>query len=372
MIYNTALKSLLFIALVSIGLSCERSENPEPDENTTLADHRIKLAINISDHYILPGYQALLNEVTKLDSLVQLFSENPNTQDLLPLRQQLRESWMQWQKVEMFQFGPAETFAIRAAINTYPANAQKINLNINSGLFSLGTIAQLDAGGFPTLDLLLHDPVAGDDQLIDLFLQDPKRVSYLQSVSNHIRESADAVHAQWTASGYLEDFKSAENSGTDVGSSLGILINALDLHFQRYLRDGKIAIPAGIRSAGVVRPTATEAYYAGYSVDLLQTALEAYQDLFEGQGIDGNSGFSLLDYLEALKRPELVNQIQTAFELAIAQAGQLNDPLSLQITDDPEPVITLFLRLQDIVTLIKADAVSAMGITLTNQDTDGD
>ena len=153
---------------------------------------------------------------------------------------------------------------------------------------------------------------------------------------------------------------------------MGILINAFDLHFQRFLRDGKVAIPAGIRSAGIIRPTATEAYYGGYSLALLKEALINYQNIFSGSGLDGQKFNSFYFYLTALNREDLVTILENEFNLALAQVDALSDPLSDQIMTDVEPVTTLFILLQDIVTTIKADMISAMGITLTNQDNDGD
>ena len=116
-----------------------------------------------------------------------------------------------------------------------------------------------------------------------------------------LRKSTDKLARTlngWQTSGdnYLADFNKESALGTDVGSSLGLLVNAMDLHFQRYVRDGKIAIPAGIRSAGVPRPKTVEALYGGYAVELLAESLKAYKNLFMGVGTNEIDGIGLYDY----------------------------------------------------------------------------
>ena len=135
-----------------------------------------------------------------------------------------------------------------------------------------------------------------------------------------------------------------------------------------------MAIPAGIRSAGVPRPKAVEVYYGGYSVELLVASLNAYQRLFQGTALElEKTKQGLYEYLVALNAKELGGRCATVNWLAsITVAQGLSDPLSEQIETDVDAVTDVFLELQKIVVLLKSDMASTMGITITNQDNDGD
>ena len=155
--------------------------------------------------------------------------------------------------------------------------------------------------------------------------------------------------------------------GTGVGSSLGLMVNAMILHYERFMRDGKIGIPAGVRSAGVPRPTATEAFYGGYSAELAEINIEAFKNLYVG----GNgSGFD--DYLIFIQANTLDNDINTELDEAISDASKLTDPLSQNIEDDNDRVIPGFYQLAGCISAAQVDMTSLLGITITNQDNDGD
>lgn len=369
---NILKRCFCLIPIILFIFGCQKKENDDPDVSGSLAQQRIELAAGVADHFILPGFKLLKEDGDRLKELLDGFKSDLTQDNLNTLRAHLAQIRQTWQKVELFVFGPAETFALRSTLNTYPTNVDKIKNNISTGVYTIGTVAQVDAGGFPALDYLLHNPELSDSDIISAFLNDAERLNYLTEIIINIQQSISTVENSWNESDFLEKFKSAESGGTDVGSAMGILINAFDLHFQRFLRDGKVAIPAGVRSAGVIRPTATEAYYAGYSLTLLEEAINNYLDLFKGEGLDGQGFNSLFSYLKALGREDLVIILENGFSKVLQQIAVLNDPLSLQISENVEPVTTLFILLQDIVTTMKADVVSAIGVTLTNQDNDGD
>lgn len=338
---------------------------------------RSEMLAHLANAVILPSYDALQESVGALHTATGAFAGDPTPANLTTLRTSLKAARMAWQDANLFQFGPAESLTLRAALNTYPADEAQIEENVESGDYVLGTIENRAAVGFPAVAYLLYGVGDSDDEVISAYTDAPDasgRMSYLVDNVDFIRSSTDAVVDDWSASGgdYVGTFLSAENAGTDVGSSLGMLINAFVLHYERFLRDGKIAIPAGVRSMGVPRPTATEAYYGGYSVELAVTNLQALRRLFLGNGPDGTEGLGLDDNLIALEAPALASEIETALDEAVAAVQTLNDPLAEQIESDNEAVLEAFTELQDPVVLLKADMTSVLGITITFQDNDGD
>lgn len=338
---------------------------------------RAALLENYGNAIILPAYETLEADVNSLSTSAQAFVDAPSETTLAAVRADLKAARMGWQGASLFQFGPAESLTLRSALNTYPTDEQKIDDNIASGAYTLGSIDDRAAGGFPALGYLLYDAGATDAEIVEAFAGGANadgRSTYLLDNVAFIQQNVEQVVTEWSPDGgnYLGMFTSEANAGTDVGSSLGMLINAYVKHYERSLRDGKIGIPAGVRSAGVPRPSSTEAAHGGYSLDLALANLRATKRLYLGETPDGQDGPGLDDNLEALGAGDLDTEIVTAVDETISALETLSDPLSNQIESNNDPVLTAFQEMQDLVVLMKADMTSVLGITITFQDNDGD
>lgn len=360
---------VLGLLLGTIVLSCDKNKNEgsdsDPDPSVDLTKQRKDIAAHLADHYIVPVYQELRLSFDALSTAFTVFEEDQSEQNLGAFRNHLKDTWLTWQKASLFQIGPAESNAIRVVLNVYPTDIDKIESNIMDQSYTLGTIENRDAVGFPALDFLLNSESVA-------LPFDENTLQYIGDIIDHASSTVSLVHDDFQSGTYLVNFVSDQASGTDVGSALGQMVNSIDNHFQRYVRDGKLAIPAGIRSAGIPRPTTTEAYYGGYSVELLRQALESYQNLFEGKGYDGVQGPGILDYLRSIDQADLATDISAQLQRCIDDLDMLTDPLSTQLEQSTESAEMVFLTLQEFVTLIKSDMASVMGITITNQDNDGD
>lgn len=362
--------SSLLILLIVFSTSCDSSG---PGNDGSQFD-RAAMLQNYGNNNIIPSYNALQATVNELQNSITTFTETPTEANLTSAQEDLKEARLAWQDASIFQFGPAESVVLRTSVNTYPADTNQIQSNIESGDYTLGSVANQAAAGFPSLGYLLHGIGSDNQEIVAEYVASnnaSNRRTYLQDNIVFIKTNVDAVSSEWSDS-FIDTFLSEQNAGTDVGSSLGQLVNSLVLHYERFLRDGKIGIPAGVRSAGVPRPTSTEAFYAEYSVELAIANLQAVKRLFLGNNLNGNEGLGLDDNIEALDAAELTTQIVTEIDQAIAALQQLNDPLSETIENNNDPVLTAFTEMQDVVVLLKADMASLLGITITFQDNDGD
>lgn len=360
--------SLPFVLVFFLMAACNNSTSPDEQDNFDRPAMLEDYGINI----IIPAFEDMQTAVEDLQSAANNFENNPTADQLQNLQAALKKAQLGWQDVSPFQFGPSESVLLRASLNTYPPDTAKINENVSSGDYSLGSINSRDAAGLPALGYLLHGVDDSNEKILGMYTDDAdaeNRMIYLLDNISFIKDLVDTATNEWQASGsdYISMFLSEDNAGTDVGSSLGMLINSYVMHYERFLRDGKIGIPAGVRSAGVPRPTSTEAYYGGYSLELAIANLNQVERIFTG----GN-GRGLDDNLEALDAGDLSDEIQTEIGEAQSALEQLSDPLSQQIEDNNEPVLTAFEELQQIITLLKADMTSVLGITITYQDNDGD
>jgi len=338
---------------------------------------RTALLNNYGSNIILPAYETLQNETDDLNVAAEAFVASPSVSTLAEVRTRLRAARLAWQDANLFQFGPAENVALRGALNTYPTDEDQIDDNVASGSYTLGSVNNQAAGGFPAVGYLLYGVGASDEEIVAAYTDGSNADGlgqYLADNTAFIKSNIDQVVTGWQPSGgdYLGMFTSEANAGTDVGSSLGMLINALVLHYERFARDGKVGIPAGVRSAGVARPTATEAHYGGYSLELARANVEAIKRLYQGTGLDGASGTGLDDNLRTLDAAALDTEIANELDGSMDALSGLSDPLANQIEENNDPVLAAFQEMQDVVVLLKADMTSVLGVTITFQDNDGD
>lgn len=368
---------LILCVLFFVSCKTEGPIKPDPEPTITVASVRTDLIENVGNQLIIPAYEDLKTKTDDLVNSVNEFHKAPDVNKLSAVQAALKADWLSWQRAAIYLFGPSESQGLRQALATYPTDSSKIEANISSGNYVLGTLDNKSAVGFPALDYLLNGLADTPEATVEAYTfgdQAVARLTYLNDLVTVIQSKVNATLEGWQASGgnYIADFTSEDALGTDVGSSLGLLTNSIDLHFQRFVRDGKIAIPAGIRSAGVPRPTTIEAKYGKYSVALLIASLEAYENLFLGIDANGADGTGFYDYLVQLEANGLADDVKAQYVSTTSLAKTLTDPLESEIENELEKVTNVFLEMQKLVVFFKSDMASVMGISITNQDNDGD
>lgn len=365
------LQYILFFSFFTVlFLSCNDEASGTNENDARLADLRLNIANFILNDRISNTYSEFNNDTDALVQAADAFVDSTTIENLTVLRVALMQAWDKWQPASIYQFGPAQEVALNKIVNTFPSNVNKIEQNILEGQFELNNIDNFEAGGLPAIDYLING--FDDDKIISDFNSAVNRGAYLTTITDLIFFSQATVSSNFNSAEFAANFLDRGNSGTDVGSPLGQLINAIDFHIQRLVRDAKVAIPAGIRSVGVVRPTNVEALYSGQSRDLLLTSLVAYRALFKGKQDTGLQTGSIYEYLEALGENDLPVSMDAAFNQAIDLVQDLDRDLANQIQVDNDKMISVFIQIQQVITLIKTDLVSTLGVTITNQDNDGD
>ncbi len=330
---------------------------------------------------IVPAYVDLAEKTVALHAAIEAFAALPTTVALSEARAALLQARLAFQYCTPYQFGPAETLGLASNLNVFPVDYGKVERNVETQSYNLQALSNNNAKGFPALEYLLYGSNTSDVDIIAGFQLNTARQQYLLDVSSLIKTTAEGVAEMWSADGgnYVGEFTSDGALGADAGSSLGKLVNALNLSFERNTRDAKIGIPAGIRSLGIIIPEATEAYYAGYSVQLAVANIEGFEMLFLGKTKAGVDGPGLDDYLDARKAKvttgngqSLTEAIKSQFDTVFGGLEQLEDPLAGQIETNNEPVQQVFAQMQQLAVLLKTDMASALGVVISYQDNDGD
>jgi hypothetical protein len=283
--------------------------------------------------------------------------------------------------VELFEFGPADQYTLRNFFNIYPADVAGITSNINDPTVNLDLPASYARQGFPALDYLLNGVGAEDAQIITFYTtasDGAKRVAYLKRLTDRMSTLITNVISDWST--YRETF--INKTGLDIGSSFGNVVNAYVLYYERYVRSGKIGIPSGsaISTGGTVNPDKVEAYYKkDISISLAKIAHNAAMDFFNGRDVEtGTEGPSFASYLDALEAKDagtgtlLSEIINDQFDVINAHLNGLSEDLSQQVQSNNQPVTDTYSAMQKLVRLLKVDMTSAMSVTITYTDNDGD
>jgi predicted lipoprotein len=351
-------------ALLLVGCKKEGGDKKDPSDF-----NRAAMLENLGEELILNGYAAFENTTALLEIAATTFNSTTSDANLDTLKNAYQAAYISWQGISPFEFGPAGEAALKSNLNIYPTSAQKIEDNITNGKFELDVLQNKDAKGFPALDYLLYH------NKLDSFTtstQAANRKQYLLAIVTAIAHKAKQVHSAWSKSGnnYIATFK--QLSGTDVGSSLGSIVNELNKHMEVDFRDGKFGIPVGIRSAGIAIPNNVEAFYSGFSIELAQQNLQTIKKLYLGMDSNGKNAAGLDDHLIGVGAEELNSSITVQLATIEQQLQALQSPLSTLIETNPTPVETLYKELQKLVVLFKVDMPSRLGVLITYQDNDGD
>jgi hypothetical protein len=342
---------------------------------------RRAMLVNWADNLVIPAYENFVDDAGALDAAAGTFAGNPSLTALESLRSAFESAYLSFQTISMYEIGPAmlgsQGVSVRNLMNSYPASTEQILENITLSDVNFDLPSQYDAQGFPALDYLLYGAGGDDAAILALYTEGNEAESYrsyLQSLTTRILTLGEIIRTEWTT-GYRDEF--VENSGNGGNASIDMMVNDYIFYYEKWLRAGKIGIPAGVFS-GTPLPTHVEAFYHGnFSRDLALKALDAAQDFFNGVHFDGaGSGESLKSYLDYLDSErddsELSALINNQFESARDNIEALQHDFSAQVETDNTAMLNAYDELQRNVVYLKVDMLQALNISVDYVDADGD
>lgn len=366
-----------FLAVIAItaGIFCSKGGNDGGNDDNGF--DKTGMLTYYADQLIIPGYKSLQEKVNSFQTLADNFLTTRNTANQQALLDAYKQLHLQYNRVEAFNLGPAVVSALDVFLNFnggldynfntsgdltgYSIDSVGIENNISSGNYDLTlyTRTVFYTEGFAAINYLFLGPNA-----IQKFnTNTANRVKYAKDVVGRIKLLVDKVSTDWAP--YRADFIS--NTKTNIGSPIGNIMNNL-AYYMDVLKGPRIGWPFGKQSNGTAFPTKVEAYFAGNSVALALESIRNLKKIFTADG----TGKGLSDYLKALKKEELANQVIAQFDIVITKLQALPDPLSTTLTASPSNVEAAYKEIQKLLTLIKTDVASAMGVQITFMDNDGD
>tara|TARA_R110002051_G_scaffold56554_5_gene105286 strand:+ start:8664 stop:9794 length:1131 start_codon:yes stop_codon:yes gene_type:complete len=358
--------------------------NDSETDDTVIVDpvdevsfERSAMLINWADNIIIPSYEAFTGDLETLLNSFDTFKAEVNESNLIALRASWLNAYKSWQRVEMFEIGPAESVGFQLNMNIYPTDNEKIDGFIVDGSYDLSLSSNRSAKGFPALDYLLNGLGENDAEILAFYNGDNKEsyLKYTEDVLLDMQALTETVMSDWT-NGYRDTF--VANDGSSSTASVDRMVNDYIFYYEKYLRAGKMGIPLGVFS-GSTLPRNVEAYFDGsISNDLFLEGLAAVQDFFNGKHFNSSTqGESLASYLDAL------NTLKNGEDLSTLINDQMNTAKSMVIdlsafraeieeNNPPTNMLLAYDEVQKAVPMLKVDMVSAMSISIDFVDADGD
>lgn len=324
---------------------------------------------DIADNSILPAYDQCITSVELLQTALQVFIDSATVNSLRDAQDKFKDAYLQWQEAEMYEFGPAGDQALLAHMNTFPTDESNIENAVSSGSWNMSSFTSVGHKGFGSLDYLLFH--ADDSVLISEFITSTtaaNRAQFSLDVIEDMLQRMQQVRSDWD--GYRSSFISS--TGTEVGTSLALMVNAFSKEIE-LLKNARLGIPSGIKT-GVIMTEQLEGYYSETSMDLLLANNTAMLNLFVGDG-SGNYK-SLYDFLKYLQRNaddnSLADAIVTQFNQVKSHLEQIPEPLKQSLNNEHSSVQSCYSEMVKLVALVKSDMTSAMSISISYTDNDGD
>ena len=310
-----------------------------------------------ADEAIIPAHTDFNTEVEALVAANEAFTVAPDVGTLSNLQAAFKSAYLSFQRLDPFILGKGEEIRLRELLNTYPANVDLIRENIASGNANLELPSNTSAQGFPALEFILH---AEGDQLI---AEEAYR-TYATTLIARMGVLNETVLTDWN--GTSRDLF-IQNDGSSATASIDRTVNDYIFHYEKFLRAGKVGIPAGVFSDAPLADR-TEALYAGYSKELFLEAFSASSSFFSNQGLK-----EYLDVLGVSRDGELLsNQIKAQFAAIVAASAGLSNSYAEQVAADNGQMLRLYDEMQKLVVLLKVDMVQALSINIDYVDADGD
>lgn len=353
------------------------SGNPEPTPPQEVSFERSAMLENWADNIIIPSYEAFEATLVDLTTAFGNFKGDASSANLNLLREAWLTAYTNWQRISMFEIGPAEALDFRLNMNIYPTDVAKIEELIASGSYDLSLPSNRVAKGFPALDYLLNGLATTDEAIVSKFNGENKveLLAYIDAILMDMSTRTNSILSDWKTS-YRDTFVS--NDGASATASVDRFVNDYIFYYEKFLRAGKMGIPLGVFS-GSPLPGNVEAFFEPeISNALFLEGLEAVQDFFNGKHYaSSGSGESLASYLDALNTLKDGEDLNSVINAQLDKAREMVESLDafrneIENNSPPTDMLLAYDEVQRAVPLLKVDMVSAMSINIDFVDADGD
>lgn len=341
----------IFCLAVFIASSCVEP-NTQNDGNNYDREAMITQWV---DEIIVPDFNTYVSALNTLKLALAQLSNTATIEALSELRASYVKAYTSWQRISMFEIGQAKVIGLRNYSNIYPTNTSAIDEQIQSGDYNLALPSTFASQGFPALDYLLFSSENDDDALAKL--TEENYLSYVTDLVDRLQALGTEASDSWDA-----EYRQELISQSDAANQM---VNDFLFYYEKFLRAGKVGIPAGVFSGDPLSDLVEAPYSGIHSKDFLLEALDAVETFF-------NANSSLSSYLAFMNKADVATEINEYWDNARALILDLDPNLRQQVITDNSKMLEVYDELQKAVVLLKVDMLQALSIQVDYVDADGD
>lgn len=351
------------VALFILTTLCSACSNPDTGE-----DPRERVLHAWWDQFLGPELDELGAETSALSERIGEFCATLSDPSLDAAQSQWAKAHRRIKRQEIFNFGPyvEEPLRYKVKLDFWPARPTTIEATIANEDLDLAKVPTLPgpSRGLPVIEYLLWET--------DTWT--PRRCDYLIAVAEDAHAQSVALKDAWDPAlgGAYGELLNPGPNGTykTLVLSVSAVINRLwftveNIHLMKL---GKPLFTAA--DGGTAQPELVEAQYSGRSIEAIHDNLDAVEHLYFGE--DGNDeAVGIAQFVPATQQ-SLNDDIRAEFVAVRAALDAIDVPLDEAVVAQPNRVADAIEALERLQRLIEVDAISALGLSLSFNDNDGD
>lgn len=353
-------KIILYIITLIWFFSCGNDTNNTVEGTSKVFDKR-ELRRNLIEKVEQPFTINLVKNCKDLQSKINDFAINETEENLTILQNTWKKVANEYAKNEVLNIGDIKKSLIHNAFYSWEVNDDFVEKYIKSSEeISVTKINEIQANarGFAAIEYLIFDN--SKDKTL-LFFKEPRRVQFLKVLGENLVNKAEKLAKKWKE--YRPIFINNDKKGIEGG--VNIIVNQMNGLLED-VKKYKIGEPAAIEKGGDPNALLLQAEKSSHSLELIKYNIQGIKAVYFGDtmGLD--------DYvLFIAKNDKLNKKIQSQFKLIETNIANLTS-LKEDIYSNRGKVEALYTSIKGLIRLIKADVVSALSLTITFTDNDGD
>jgi uncharacterized protein len=355
------------LCLLLAATSCRRGDDPRFDKAGILQA--------TVEGIIVPYHQQFETAAMRLQDQVAIFATAPDSAQLTLVRTAWVSCDLAWKRCEMFELGRIKEGYLFTRIGKWPISPDQIG-DVLAGTDPLDATAIERVGssgkGLSALEYVLYDQ-AQAITLAQLTTDSgaTRRMAYLIALTQNLQDKATELFQIWAPEGSDYGSEFAQSTASGIDDPISMLVNAMIAQLEEIAKR-KLGTPIGKFDLGTVQLDALEAGRSLQSLTLMQENLAALEQGYLGphgdDGIDAIVRSMRAMHGDVLLADKLSQQFATTRAAFAAIVGPIENTLLTQHAQ----LENAYQQCKALLVLLKSDLESALSITVTVSDADGD
>lgn len=355
--------SFIYLFTTLLIVAC-KSDNDSQIEPTKQAFDVKALRSEFITKIETPTTATFGEHVSDLNTDISNFTTTISEGNLEALKASWKQAATSFSNLEVLAIGNIKTSLIMTSFYTWQANEIAITdyiASTNPITKEAINIKSTAMRGLGAIEFLIFE--APSAETIAAFSNDERRKKYLTVLGENLVEKFTLLNSIWSE--YRNDF--IANNQTGINGGVNMMVNQLNVVLEN-VRRFKIGEPAGLEVTSSANAKLLQAEKSAYSLALIEANIASIKRVYF------DTEHSLDDYVAYITTTNALNdKVMAQFNAITSNLATLsNTALKDTITTQPAEVEKLYNAIRALLVLIKADVASALSVTITFTDNDGD